>query len=146
MSSFELNITDKAFVGNLIPQEAPFVMVDKLLHFEENKVVAGLTLTTENIFVNNNVFAASGVIEHMAQTVALYTGYQFYLKKEKAPVGYIGAIKMAEIIELPEVADDLVTTVNVLHDIMGVTLVEAETTCNGKIIARSEMKTVLAKQ
>ena len=133
MSSFELNITDKAFVENLIPQEAPFVMVDKLLHFEENKVVAGLSLTSENIFVNNN-------------TVALYTGYQFYLKKEQAPVGYIGAIKMAEVYELPEVADDLTTTVNVLHDIMGVTLVEAETTCNGKIIARSEMKTVLAKQ
>src|SRR5690554_228575 len=146
MSSFELNITDKAFVENLIPQEAPFVMVDKLLHFEENKVVAGLSLTSENIFVNNNTFAATGLIEHMAQTVALYTGYQFYLKKEQAPVGYIGAIKMAEVYELPEVADDLTTTVNVLHDIMGVTLVEAETTCNGKIIARSEMKTILTKQ
>jgi len=121
-------------------------MVDKLLHFEENKVVAGLSLNPENIFVKNNTFSASGLIEHMAQTVALYTGYQFYLKKEEPPVGYIGAIKMAEVYELPQLEDELTTTVNVLHDIMGVTLVEAETTSNGKVIARSEMKTVLAKQ
>ncbi|MDX1783194.1 MAG: hypothetical protein R3361_03460 [Aequorivita vladivostokensis] len=80
----------------------------------------------------------------MAQTVALYTGYQFFLKEEDAPVGYIGAIKKAEIIELPSVGNELKTTVNVLHDIMGVTLVTAETECNGKVISTSEMKTVLA--
>lgn len=145
MSATDLNITDKTFVGSLIPQKAPFVMVDKLLQFEKNKVVAGLRVTTENIFLKNSIFAATGLIEHMAQTVALYTGYQYYLKKEKAPVGYIGAIKMAEIYELPKLKDELTTTVNVLHDIMGVTLVEAETKCDGKVIARSEMKTVLAK-
>lgn len=145
MSSFEKKITDKEFIGNLIPQKAPFVMVDKLLHFEKNKVVAGLSLTSENIFVKNNSFTASGLIEHMAQSVALYTGYQYYLKKEKAPVGYIGAIKKAEVFELPVLRDELITTVHILHDIMGVTLVEAETKCNGNVIARSEMKTVLAK-
>ena len=86
-------ITDKAFIGKLIPQKAPFVMVDTLFHFEEKKVVAGLTVSEENIFTQNNKFTAPGLIEHMAQTVALYTGYQFFLKKEDAPTGYIGAIK-----------------------------------------------------
>lgn len=128
----------------MIPQKAPFVMVDKLLHFEDKKVIAGLTISEENIFTQNNKFTAPGLIEHMAQTVALYTGYQFFLKEEDAPVGYIGAIKKAEIIELPSVGNELKTTVNVLHDIMGVTLVTAETECNGKVIASSEMKTVLA--
>jgi 3-hydroxymyristoyl/3-hydroxydecanoyl-(acyl carrier protein) dehydratase len=139
-------ITDQDFIGNLIPQKAPFVMVDKLIHFEENQVIAGLTITENNIFTQNNRFTAPGLIEHMAQTVALYTGYQYYLRKESAPVGYIGAIKKAEIIELPEVNKELTTTVNILHDIMDVTLVTAETTCDGKIIASSEMKTVLAQK
>ena len=128
----------------MIPQKAPFVMVDKLLHFEEKKVIAGLTISEENIFTQNHKFTAPGLIEHMAQTVALYTGYQFFLKEEDAPVGYIGAIKKAEIFDLPSVGNELKTTVNVLHDIMGVTLVTAETECNGKVIASSEMKTVLA--
>lgn len=144
MDAFTKKITDKDFIGKLIPQRPPFVMVDKLLHFEKNKVIAGLTISEENIFTQNKKFTASGLIEHMAQTVALYTGYQFYLKKEEAPTGYIGAIKKAEIFELPAAGDELKTTVIILHDIMGVTLVTAETESNGKLIALSEMKTVLA--
>lgn len=144
MNALPEKITDKGFIGKLIPQKAPFVMVDKLLHFEEKKVISGLTISEENIFTRNNKFTAPGLIEHMAQTVALYTGYQYFLKKEKAPTGYIGAIKKAEIFELPSVGKELKTTVNILHDIMGVTLVTAETECDGKIIASSEMKTVLA--
>lgn len=143
MDVFTKKITDKNFIGKLIPQKAPFVMVDKLLHFEEKKVVSGLTISEENIFTQNNKFTGPGLIEHMAQTVALYTGYQFFLKKEDAPTGYIGAIKKAEIFELPSTGKELKTTVNILHDIMGVTLVSAETECDGKIIAVSEMKTVL---
>ncbi|SDX03708.1 hypothetical protein [Aequorivita viscosa] len=144
MKVFTDKITDKNFIGKLIPQRTPFVMVDKLLHFEESKVVAGLTISGDNIFTLNNIFTAPGLIEHMAQTVALYTGYRFYLKEEDAPVGYIGAIKKAEIFELPSIGKELKTTVNILHDIMGVTLVTAETECEGKVIASSEMKTVLA--
>ncbi|WP_026450862.1 hypothetical protein [Aequorivita capsosiphonis] len=144
MDVFTKKITDKDFIGKLIPQKAPFVMVDKLLHFEDKKVVAGLTISEENIFVQNNKFTAPGLIEHMAQSVALYTGYRFFLKKEDAPTGYIGAIKKAEIFQLPSIGKELVTTIVILHDIMGVTLVSAETKCDGKMIASSEMKTVLA--
>lgn len=144
MEKFTKKITDKDFIGKLIPQKAPFMMVDKLLHFEDKKVIGGLTISEENIFIQDNKFTATGLIEHMAQTVALYTGYQFFLKKEDAPTGYIGAIKKAEILELPSIGKELKTTVVILHDIMGVTLIIAETECDGQIIASSEMKTVLA--
>ncbi len=144
MNLLSEKITDKEFIGKLIPQKSPFVMVDKLLHFEDRKVVGGLTISEENIFTQNKQFTAPGLIEHMAQTVALYTGYQFFLKKENPPTGYIGSIKKAEIFELPSLGMELKTTVNILHEIMGVTLVTAETECNGKVIASSEMKTVLA--
>ncbi len=144
MKVFTEKITDKDFIGKLIPQKAPFIMVDKLLHFEDRKVVAGLTISEENIFTKNNKFTEPGLIEHMAQSVALYTGYQFFLKKEDAPTGYIGAIKKAEVLKLPSIGKELVTTVIILHDIMGVTLVAAKTECDGEIIASSEMKTVLA--
>ena len=138
-------ITDKSFVESLIPQKKPFIMVDKLLFFSEKKVVSGLTVSEENIFTNNNTFTAPGVIEHMAQTVALYTGYQYFVKKLPAPTGYIGAIKKVEIFELPKISDELVTTVEILHDILGVTLVQIDTVSNGVVIASSVMKTVIAK-
>ena len=144
MNLLSETITDKVFVESLIPQKKPFIMVDKLIFFSEEKVVSGLTVSEENIFSKNNIFTAPGVMEHMAQTVALYTGYQYFLKNLPAPIGYIGAIKKVEIFQLPKMSDELVTTVKILHEIMGVTLVQIDTICDGTIIAKSEMKTVIA--
>lgn len=140
----KLPISDKDFVGNLIPQKFPFVMVDKLLSFSENEVVAGLTVSEDNIFVKTGTFQESGLIEHMAQSVALFTGYQFYLKNEPAPTGYIGSIKSISITELPKLDVEIETTVNVLQEFMGVTLVDIVSRVNNKEIARGQMKTVLA--
>ena len=81
--NIKLPILDKAIVESLIPQKAPFVMVDKLLAFKENEIIAGIAITNDNLFTNESVFQEAGLVEHMAQTVALYTGYQYYLKKEK---------------------------------------------------------------
>ena len=144
MNLLSKTITDKIFVESLIPQKKPFIMVDKLIFFSEEKVVSGLTVSEENILFKNSTFTAPGVIEHMAQTVALYTGYQYFLKSQPAPTGYIGAIKRVEIFQLPKMSDELVTTVKILHEILGVTLVQIETICDGVIIAKSEMKTVIA--
>ncbi len=144
MNLLKAPLTNKDFVNNLIPQRAPFVMVDKLFYFSENKVVSGLTISGDNLFIFQSLFTASGLIENMAQTVALYTGYQYFLKNEPAPTGYIGAIKKVEISEFPKVGNELKTTATILHEIMGVTLVNSQIECNGKVIALSEMKTVLA--
>ncbi len=138
-------IIDRHFIFDLIPQKPPFVMIDKLLYFSNSKVVSGLFLSDENLFVKNNIFHAPGLIENMAQTIALHTGYQFHLKKEPAPIGYIGAIKKVQIISQPQAGQELTTTATILHDIMGVTLVKAEIECGSKIIASGEMKTALAK-
>lgn len=144
MENRTLPILEKAFVEDLIPQKFPFVMVDKLLSFSENEITAGLTVPEANIFVNEGVFQEAGLIEHMAQSVALYTGYQFFLQQEPAPVGYIGSIKMIEIFQLPQLGAEIETTVNVLHEIMGVTLVDISSKINNIEIARGQMKTVLA--
>jgi len=144
MENKRLPITDAAFVEMLIPQKFPFVMVDTLKAFSENQIVAGLTVKDTNIFENQAVFQESGLIEHMAQSVALFTGYQFYLKNEPAPTGYIGSIKSVEILELPQKGDEIVTTVNVLQEFMGVTLVDISSAVGDKEIARGQMKTVLA--
>ncbi len=143
MQNIVLPILDRDFVGNLIPQKFPFVMVDKVLSFEENFITSGFTIEETNIFIKNNTFQEAGLIEHMAQSVALYTGYQFYLKNEPPPTGYIGAIKSIEIFELPKVNDQLITKVNVLHEFSGVTLVDISVLLNEVEIARGQMKTVL---
>jgi len=139
------SMPEKSLVQELIPQKAPFVMIDKMLAFADNTITAGLTIGDDNIFVENGRFNESGIVEHMAQSVALYTGYQFYLKNEPAPTGYIGSVKDVVILELPLPGEELVTEVNVVQEFMGITLVDIITKRNNIQIASSQMKTVLAK-
>ena len=63
----------------LIPQKPPFVMVDSLLEYNEKEGTTGFTIPADNILVENNIFSEPGVIEHMAQSMSLWRGYQGFL-------------------------------------------------------------------
>ena len=145
MSGSWENIVSGELLLSLIPQKMPFVMVDTLAGYTEKSVVSHFTVQADNILVAENRLTAPGLIENMAQTIALHTGYKYYLLKKSAPTGYIGAIKKAEIFEMPQVSETLVTTIEIVHDIMGVTLVRAKVERNGVLLASSEMKTALAQ-
>lgn len=120
-------------------------MVDALLDFSETRVRSSFTVNADNLFCDNNVFLEPGLIENMAQTVALHTGYDFFLRGEPAPMGYIGSIKKIEINQLPQLNETITTIVTILHEFMGVTLVEIEVENSKKqIIATGNMKTVIA--
>jgi predicted hotdog family 3-hydroxylacyl-ACP dehydratase len=138
-------ILDKEAVENLLPQKFPFVMVDKMFSFDETSLVSGLKIQSENIFSENGIFLEAGLIEHMAQSVALHTGYAFFLKQEKAPTGYIGSIKQIDIKKLPDVNDEIQSTITIIQEFAGITLVDIVTTLNNEEIANGQMKTVLAK-
>jgi predicted hotdog family 3-hydroxylacyl-ACP dehydratase len=138
-------LLEKTAVENLLPQKFPFVMVDKMYSFTETSLISGLDIQKDNIFIDNNTFLEAGLIEHMAQSVALHTGYQFFLKNEKAPTGYIGSIKEIEIKKLPQVSNNIQSTVTILQEFAGITLVNIVTTLNNEEIAKGQMKTVLAK-
>lgn len=146
MNLLENEISNQDFIQSLIPQRKPIVMLDTFLYYSENKIISGLTISSENIFTCKDRFSAPGLIENMAQTTALHTGYKYYLAQKPAPIGYIGAIKKAEVFELPKIGEQLKTTVEIIHDIMGVTLVEATVVVEGRTVAKSEMKTALAPE
>lgn len=132
-------------ITHLIPQKTPFVMVDALMDFSSTSVVSSFTVSKDNLFVKNAVFLESGLIENMAQTVALHTGYDYFLKSEPAPTGYIGSIKKIDVIRLPKVNESITTKATILHEFMGVTMVEVKAfDANGEEIAHGEMKTVIA--
>ncbi|ANF51004.1 hypothetical protein A0O34_10960 [Chryseobacterium glaciei] len=139
----KLPTSDQNFVESLIPQRSPFVMVNELAEYSENHLISGFEIKEDNIFVQNGIFQASGLIEHQAQSVALHTGYKYYLLGKDAPTGYIGAIKSFEAEALPKVGDHLKSEVTILNEVMGVTLVNIITKLNDIEIANSQMKTVV---
>jgi len=141
----EISLLEKEAVENLLPQKFPFVMVDKMYSFTENTLVSGLKIQNDNIFFDSDIFLEAGLIEHMAQSVALHTGYEFFLRNEKAPTGYIGSIKEIEIKKLPKINDTIQSTVTIIQEFAGITLVDIVTTLNNEEIANGQMKTVIAK-
>lgn len=139
----KLPTSDKDFVENLIPQRFPFVMVHELSEYSESHLLSGFEIQEDNLFIQDGLFQASGLIEHQAQSVALHTGYKYYLLGKDAPTGYIGAIKSFEAEVLPKIGDQLKSEVTILNEVMGVTLVDIVTKLNGEVIAKSQMKTAV---
>lgn len=135
----------KEFVASLIPQKFPFIMVDTLYSYSETELVSGFKVQKDTIFLENEFFVETGIIEHMAQSVALHTGYQFFLRNEPAPTGYIGSISKLEINKLPKLHEEIKTIVSIVQEFAGITLVNIVSTLNNVEIARGQMKTVLAK-
>lgn len=138
-------LLEKEAVENLIPQKFPFVMIDRMFSYSETGLISGLKIQESNIFLEENTFLEVGLIEHMAQSVALHTGYQFFLKNETAPTGYIGSLKDIQIKKLPKINDVIQSNVTILQEFAGVTLVDIVTFLNDEEIASGQMKTVLAK-
>lgn len=128
----------------LIPQKPPFVMVDSLLEYTDKTGTTGFTIPADNILIEDSIFSEPGLIEHMAQSMSLWRGYEGFLSGlDKPKTGFIGAIKAVEIMELPIAGTKLVTYVEILQEFMNVTSVGARTFDEeGKLLATSEMKTV----
>ena len=132
---------EKINIEELIPQRKPFVMLDALTYFDEVITCTRLQVPADNIFVEDNKFTESCIIENIAQTCASRMGYlNKYLKSESVKIGFIGSIKDLVINELPKVGDELKTTVEVVNVVFDITLVKAKVEIGDKLIASCEMK------
>jgi predicted hotdog family 3-hydroxylacyl-ACP dehydratase len=119
-------------------------MVDSLLEYTDKTGTTGFTIPEDNILVEDTIFSEPGLIEHMAQSMSLWRGYEGFLRGlDKPKTGFIGAIKSVEIFELPKAGSKLVTYVEILQEFMNVTSVGARTFNEDRnLLATSEMKTV----
>ncbi|MBO4663974.1 MAG: pseudouridylate synthase [Bacteroidaceae bacterium] len=128
-------------IHELLPQQEPFVMIGTLVKFDMTRTVTELTVSADNLFVDNGYFSASGLIENIAQTCAARIGYvNKYILLKGIQLGFIGAIRNLQVNELPKVGDTITTTVDVLEEVFGMTLANAVVTCGDKVLVTSEMK------
>lgn len=124
----------------LIPQRRPFVMIDRLLSFDEIESSTDFVIKEDNIFCKDGLFLETGIMENIAQTCAARIGYININNNESVKIGVIGSIKDLIITKLPKVGTTLVTKVKVLSEVFAITLVEAEVYDNNELIAKCEMK------
>ena len=132
-------------IESLLPQSAPFVMIDKLLYSDETITRSGLFVKESNIFVENGEFREPGLIENIAQTVAARAGYISQMENNPVLVGYIGSVNDLQINALPKTGDDLVTEITIKNQIFDVTIISGKIFCNEKLMAQCQMKIFINK-
>lgn len=133
-------------ISEIIPQRPPFVMVDRITDFSEEKVTTELLVKPDNIFVEDGKLLPAGMVENIAQTCAARIGYIAWLKGLPIQIGLIGAVKTFNLVAQPQANDTLVTTITVIGEAFGMLLVEAEVSVNGQTMATSEVKIALTDE
>lgn len=128
-------------IHELLPQQEPFVMIGCMTHFDMIQTITETKIQESNIFVENGLFSASGLIENIAQTCAARIGFvNKYILKKGIQIGFIGAIKDLNIYSIPKVGDVITTVVDVQEEIFGMILAKAEITCGENILVETNMK------
>jgi predicted hotdog family 3-hydroxylacyl-ACP dehydratase len=143
-------LANKDTVAKLIPQKPPMVMVHELIGHDEAETITAFTVEEGNIFVEKGLFSEAGLIENMAQSAALRTGWVSAMvnenEKEFTPlVGVIGAIKNFELLRLPEVNSRLITTIELLTEFGTATMVKAYVRKEEELLASADLKIFLTE-
>jgi 3-hydroxyacyl-[acyl-carrier-protein] dehydratase len=133
-------------ITQFIPHRPPFVMVDNLLEYSSEQVVSSLTIRPENILVVDNHFQEAGIIENIAQTVALRSGYEATNQDLPPRVGFIAAIKDFKLFNIVPVGQKLITTVTITHNMGDIIIVRGTSEYLGIPVSSCEMRLFLEKK
>jgi predicted hotdog family 3-hydroxylacyl-ACP dehydratase len=126
--------------AEFIPQETPFVLVDKLLYADQKTSRCSFRIPKGHLFTDDGFYSTSGLIESMAQTAAAGTGYLSRKKNQPPPLGYIGAVQKLEVFDWPPVQSEITMTINLLTNILQVSLVSGTVQSGDRLLASCEMK------
>jgi predicted hotdog family 3-hydroxylacyl-ACP dehydratase len=128
-------------IHELLPQQEPFVMISSLVRFDMQTTVTETIVSADNMFVEDGVFTAPGIVENIAQTCAARIGYvNKYILKKGIQLGFIGAIRDLKVKQLPKTGDTITTSISVIDSVFGMTLVDAVVLNNGADVASAQMK------
>ncbi|MGY3091496.1 putative hotdog family 3-hydroxylacyl-ACP dehydratase [Hymenobacter sp. UYAg731] len=134
-----------ANVTAYIPQRVPFVLIDTLYQCGPGQAWAGLLVPDNHLMVQQGYLSEAGILESMAQAVALKSGYEACAQAAGTPprVGFIAALKAVQIHALAPVSCTLVTHVEVLLQALDVLVVKTSCGYNTTPVAQCEMRLFL---
>ncbi|MCF8374239.1 MAG: hydroxymyristoyl-ACP dehydratase [Bacteroidales bacterium] len=134
-------------IQELIPQRPPMVMVDKLTASDEISTTTSFLVHDDNIFCRSGKIQEAGLVENIAQTAAARAGYIAMKSNKEIPVGFIGGIKNLHIHLLPEINTELITTIRIIAQVFGATVVAGEVKDKqDRLYAECEMKIFLEEE
>ena len=143
MITVDKPIVNSDTILQYIPQRAPIVLISRIYKCDETSVITGFDIVNEHILTQNGKLTESGIVENMAQTAASMAGFEAVVNKSQPRVGFIANIKNLVINYLPEAGNEILTEVKTKTQVMNVSIIEASSYCNNKLVATCEMKIFL---
>ena len=103
-------------IGKYLPHRPPMLMVDTITAIDDTSVVTEFFIKENSIFLEKGHLTEAGLIENMAQTCSAIVGQFFFGINDfsKNVIGYISAIKRADIYELPLASQAICTRAKLL--------------------------------
>ena len=123
-----------------IPQRPPIVMVDSYYGKDDVSSFTGYTPVSGSLFCDRGFFLEAGIIEHMAQSVAVSAGIEYKSRGEAVPLGFIGAVSKLSLHFRVPVGKKLFTAITEAGKFEGVSLVTARVMCEDRLVAEGELK------
>ena len=134
-------------VIELLPQQPPFIMVDRLTHFDRVSAKTVFTVRADNLFCKDGVMEEAGLVENIAQTCAARTGFKQRLENcgfgSQVKIGVIAMIHTLEMKRSPLVGEVLETSMTIEEEFFTTTLVRSEVKTGGETVATCRMKLFL---
>jgi len=102
-------------IKNYLPHRKPFLMVDMISKMDDVSVETFFKIGADNIFIENDLFAESGLIENAAQTCSAIVAKGYYVDENNVDkeavdvIGFISAIKKLQVFSLPKSGTTITT-------------------------------------
>jgi predicted hotdog family 3-hydroxylacyl-ACP dehydratase len=127
-------------VLQLLPQRPPFIMIDHLTHFDRIFTSTCFTVRPDNVFVEDGILNPCALVENIAQTCAARMGYVNLVNSDNVKLGFIGSVRHLVVGRDVKVGETLHTTIEVVSEVLQLTLVNATIKIDGEVVVEAEMK------
>lgn len=140
-------VIDERAVTDFIPHRPPFVLVDALYYYDATIAISGFTVKPDTLFVRDQYFQETGMIENMAQTMALRAGILARTGNEgesgSPRIGYLAAVSQLKLLSRVAVGSLLITELEVVRDLKTFLMLRATCSCQGMAAAKAELTVYL---
>lgn len=141
----EPRIIEVTEIMDMLPHRYPFLLVDRVVDFEEGKWLKAIKNVSVNEpcftghFPNNPIFPGVLILEAMAQATGVLA-IKSYGKLNENELYYFASIDGAKFKQPVVPGDQLEIEVHFIKEKRGITLFSGRATVNGKLACEAELK------
>lgn len=123
----------------LIPQKPPFVFVDRIYDLSEMTFKSEFTIGEKSLLTRDGHFSETGIVEHIAQSMAAFIGYH---NQDNVRIGVVASVDSLAFGTLPSCGDRIWTEITILNKVFDITHIKAVSYCGNQVVAEGKMKLV----